>query len=245
MGQHTQTGLSSSAGMNRRLDNWGTLPFRNTHRYSRRGRAARWLGGAGQGRAHKVPARQQTLHQPMRSANYPISWALLPLAKGPTPTHLGSERISILLPSRRVTTMSPHAPTPRPMLTTEVTSSYAASSCSSAEGGGRGGGGAGESNEPGKRQGKQGRRQAGGTGAEVLSARQGGSAVCLLHCAPSLLQQSPSCSRSAAWVGLLLNHCIQHMLHRFQLPSLCSSDNSSAPLQVLHARSVAPAARRL
>jgi hypothetical protein len=50
------------------------------------------------------------------------------------PTHLGRERISILLPSFRVTTMSPQAPTPRPMLTTLDTSSYAASSCSAAAG---------------------------------------------------------------------------------------------------------------
>ena len=47
-------------------------------------------------------------------------------------THLGRERISILLLLRRVTTMSPQSPTPLPTVCTSATSWYAASNCSSA-----------------------------------------------------------------------------------------------------------------
>ena len=48
-------------------------------------------------------------------------------------TYCGSDLSSILSLLRSVTTMSPQKPRPLPIVTTSLTSWYAASSCSSAE----------------------------------------------------------------------------------------------------------------
>jgi hypothetical protein len=97
------------------------------------GWVGRWVQGrqqAGHGRGHATglyPACPSGQGRAGRSTSNETQ-----RLQSTTKPHLGRERISILLPSLRVTTMSPQAPTPRPMLTTLDTSSYAASSCSAA-----------------------------------------------------------------------------------------------------------------